>query len=569
MAVVAVRGVHKAISYAFCPSLVKFLPTTIGEFLRTSAEKHGQKPACISAYQDTVKTFEEIHRESRLLAAGFLATGLKPGDRIGIWGPNSYEWYLTMMAASAAGLVLVNVNPAYQASELEFCINKVGVKALVSAEQYKSQDYYSMVARIAPELEECLPGEIKAEKIPSLKSLMMISDKELPGTFRLKHLMDVGEEPKYQTHLDECADRVQFNDPCNIQFTSGTTGKPKAATLSHFNIVNNAYFVGRRIGYDQRPPVICLPVPLYHCFGCVMGALAGLIHGGTVVLPSPGFDPQAALQAVHSHRCNSIYGTPTMFVDMLHVNDFDSYDLKCLETGAMAGSPCPEPLVRQVIEEMHMKRFSIFFGMTETSPCSFQTFPEDSVEVRSTTVGKPTDHVECLVVDDNEEVVNQGDTGEIWIRGYCNFLGYWGDEEKTKEILTPAGWLKTGDLGILDDKGYLRVVGRKKDLIIRGGENIYPKEIEEFLHTHPDIAEVQVVGVPDPRMGEELCAWVRLKDKRTVLPEEIHAYCRGKISHFKIPKYILIKDKFPMTVTGKVQKYAIKSMTISELGLQQ
>ncbi|XP_065582419.1 medium-chain acyl-CoA ligase ACSF2, mitochondrial-like [Artemia franciscana] len=557
-------------SYVHGPSDRPLLGLNVGQVIDEAAEKYGDREGAVFVHQGIRKSFYQLKEEANILAAGLICIGLKRGDRIGIWGPNSYEWLLTQYAAAKAGLVLVNVNPAYQPNELLYCINKVEMAALVTAESFKFQHYYELISSVVPEIEHSSPGEIQSKHAPSLKSVIMISDVEHRGTFKFSDLL-LSSSKDLLSQVETVQKKVQFDEPANIQFTSGTTGYPKGATLSHHNIVNNAYLFGFRIGYHEQEHRICLPNPLYHCFGCVAGSLAGPLHGAALIVPSSGFNPEKALEAIHTERCTSLYGTPTMFVDMIHAFDLSNakFDVSSLSTGAMAGAPCPEELVKGVINKLHMRDFIVMYGMTETSPVSLQCFNSDPPEVKSTTVGYPTEHVEIKIVNEEGEITPINTAGEICVRGHCNMLYYWNDEDKTKEIIAEDRWLKTGDIGVIDENGYGQIVGRVKDMIIRGGENIYPREIEEFLYTHPEVMEAHVCGVPDERMGEEVCAWIRLTRNSSTTEEILRNYCNHKISHFKIPRYWFFTDEFPKTVTGKIQKYKMKEISIKHFDLNQ
>jgi fatty-acyl-CoA synthase len=538
---------------------------TIGEALAEAAARWGDREALVSAHQGVRLTFRELLERADAVAAGFLALGLQPGDRVGIWSPNRAEWAITQFAAARAGLILVTVNPAYRLSEVEYTINKVGVKALVCAEQLKTSDYVGMIETLAPELGGAEPGRLKAARLPTLIAAIKIGGDRRPGW------LDFDDLPRLAgaTECDELArigPTLQAGEAINIQFTSGTTGLPKGATLSHRNILNNGLFVGRAIGL-QAGDRLCIPVPLYHCFGMVMGNLACITHGATMVYPSDAFDPLAVLRTVRDERCTGLYGVPTMFIAMLGHPEFETFDLSSLRTGCMAGSPCPVEVMKQVIGRMHMQAVTIAYGMTETSPVSFQTGDDDPLERRVSTVGRVQPHLECKVVGPDGETVPRGETGELCTRGYSVMLGYWDDRERTAEAVDAEGWMHTGDLATLDAEGYGNIVGRLKDMVIRGGENVYPREVEEFLYRHPKVEDVTVVGVPDDRYGEELCAWVRLKPGERAEAEEIAAFCRGEIAHYKIPLYIRFVDAFPMTVTGKIQKFMIRDQMIKDLGL--
>ncbi len=538
---------------------------TIGEALADAARRWPDREALVAAHQGVRLTFAELDDLAGALAAGLLALGLEPGDRIGVWSPNKAEWALTQFAAARAGLILVTINPAYRLSEVEYTINKVAVKALVCAERLKTSDYVGMIEALAPELAASASGALNAARLPTLKAVIKIGGEARPGWLdfdavaRLARSSDVA-------RLAVIGATLSASDPINIQFTSGTTGLPKGATLSHRNILNNGYFVGRAIGLREGDR-LCIPVPLYHCFGMVMGNLACLTHGATMVYPSDAFDPVAVMETVQAEGCTGLYGVPTMFIAVLGHPDFASYDLSTLRTGCMAGSPCPVEVMKQVIGRMHMADVTIAYGMTETSPVSFQTGEGDPLERRVSTVGRVQPHLECKVVGLDGRTLPRGEAGELCTRGYSVMLGYWDDPERTAEAVDAGGWMHTGDLATIDAEGYGNIVGRLKDMVIRGGENVYPREVEEFLYRHPKIEDVTVVGVPDTRFGEELCAWIRLKPGETADAEEIAAFCRGEIAHYKIPRYIRFVEAFPMTVTGKVQKYMIRNQMIEELDL--
>jgi len=536
---------------------------TIGESLAAAARAWPEALALVSVAQGVRLTYGELLDRVDNLARGFLGLGLEPGDRVAIWSPNKAEWTLTQYAAARCGLILVTINPAYQAAELDYTLNKVGVRALVAAEAFKASRYCEMMEALAPEIATAAPGRLACARAPSLQMVIQIDGAPRPGWIPFA---EVARGAADEGRLEAIARDLRADDPINIQFTSGTTGLPKGATLSHRNILNNGYFVGRAIGLSAGDR-LCAPVPLYHCFGMVMANLGCLTHGAAVVYPTEGFEPLAVLETVAAERCTALYGVPTMFIAELAEPRFAEFDLSSLRTGIMAGSPCPIEVMRQVIDRMGMDGVTIAYGMTETSPVSLQTALDDPVDRRVATVGRVQPHVEVKIVDEAGMTVARGIAGEICTRGYSVMLGYWDDPEKTAAVLDAEGWMHTGDLGVLDEAGYGRIVGRIKDMVIRGGENIYPREVEEFLYGHPAIEDVQVVGVPDDRFGEELCAWVRLKPGVAAQEEEIHLYCRGQIAHYKIPRYVRFVDSFPMTVTGKVQKYLIRQAMIEELGL--
>ena len=543
------------------PSGPPLTDRTIGRALIDAADQWGERDALISVHQDVRLTWCELLERTDRLASSLIALGLQPGDRIGIWSPNCVEWVLTQFAAARAGLILVTINPAYRLREAEYTFNKVEVRALVAAERFKSSDYLEMVETLAPELADSAPGHLKSAKLPSLEMAIKLGASPRAGWINFD---DLASRAVSSDELNRRAQTLDAHDAINIQFTSGTTGLPKGATLSHHNILNNGFFVGAAQDFtvDDR---LCIPVPLYHCFGMVMGVLACLTHGSAMVFPSDAFDPAAVLKAVQQERCTALYGVPTMFIAELSEPDFDQYDLSSLRTGIMAGAVCPEPVMREVIERMHMSEVTIGYGMTETSPISFQTDPDDPLEKRVETVGRVQPHLECKLVDENGEIVPVGTPGELCTKGYSVMIGYWDDPQKTAEAIDADGYMHSGDLATFDEQGFAEIVGRIKDMIIRGGENIYPKEIEEYLLGHPKVEDVAVVGLPDARYGEEVCAWVRLEAGEAMDEAELRAFCKDQIAHYKIPRYIRFVDAFPMTVTGKVQKFLIREAMVAEL----
>ena len=553
------------LSYVNGASTQPLLGLTIGAAFDATCAAHPDVPALISRHQKIRWTYAQMQERVDALAAGLLALGLEPGDRIGIWAPNCAEWAVTQFATAKAGLILVNINPAYRLSEAEYALNKVGCKALVTAVAHKTSEYLHMLRELAPELSAARPGDLRAARLPALRLVITLGEQEHEGCLAFHQACDAG-TPADAARLAEIGPGLQFDDAINIQFTSGTTGFPKGATLSHHNILNNGYFVAEAIGL-QVGERLCIPVPLYHCFGMVMGNLGCITHAATMVYPSEGFDPLAVLEAVEAEACAALYGVPTMFIAMLGCERFGEFDLTSLRTGIMAGSPCPIEVMKQVIDKMHMPQVTIAYGMTETSPVSFQSGADDSLEVRVATVGHVHPHLEVKIVDEAGRVVPRGATGELCTRGYSVMLGYWDDPERTAEALDAAGWMHTGDLATLDADGCGNIVGRIKDMVIRGGENVYPREIEEYLYRHPAIADVQVIGVPDKKYGEELCAWIVLKPGETLTAEAVCDFCRGQIAHYKIPRHIRFVEGFPTTVTGKVQKFAMREAMIAELGL--
>ena len=558
------RQVDSFVRGAGAPPLIE---QTIDQALCATIARAPDALLLISRHQDVRWTYREFGGRAAQLAAGFVALGLERGDRVGIWAPNCAEWALTQFATAKAGLVLVNINPAYRLSEVEYTLNKVGVRALIAAERFKTSDYAGMVETLAPEIARAAPGRLESKRLPHLKIVAKIGGERRPGWFDFEDIAQLADKASHDK-LAGFADRLAPNDAINIQFTSGTTGLPKGATLSHRNILNNAYFVGLNLNLAAGDR-LCVPVPLYHCFGMVMGNLACVVHGATIVYPAAGFDAQSVLETVEAERCTALYGVPAMFIAELEHPHFARYDLSSLRTGIMAGAPCPIEIMRRVIDKMHMRDVTIAYGMTETSPVSFQSSAEDSLERRVSTVGRIQPHLEVKIIGEDGAVVARGSRGELCTRGYSVMLGYWDDEDKTRAAVDAEGWMHTGDLATIDDEGFCNIVGRLKDMVIRGGENVYPREIEEFLFRHPKIEDVQVVGVPDEKYGEELCAWIKLRAGESATPDEIKAFCQGQIAHYKIPRYIRFVDSFPMTVTGKIQKFAMREAMIRELGLRE
>ncbi len=540
----------------------QLLYETIGSVFDRVAADHPDTTALVVCHQGIRWSYRELKEQVDRLATGLLALGIEPGDRVGIWGPNSYEWIMTQFATAKIGAILVNVNPAYRLFELEFVLNKVGCKAIIAAEKFKSSEYLNMLNSLAPELSSCEPGYLRAVKVPQLETVIRMGQSSSPGMFNFSEVCNLGSK-RDQKRLQQLATELAPDDAINIQFTSGTTGNPKGATLTHCNILNNGYYAATsmRLTPDDR---LCMPVPLYHCFGMVLGVLACLTSGATIVLPNPVYDPVTTLQAVATEKCTALHGVPTMFVTELDHPDFASFDMSSLRTGIIAGAPCPEELMKRIISDMNMENVLIGYGQTELSPVNHMTLPEDSLENRTQTVGRPIPYIEVKIVDENNRVLPIGEQGEICTRGYSVMKGYWDDDEKTAETIVD-GWLHSGDLGTMNEHGYVRITGRIKDMIIRGGENIYPREIEEFLFTNPKITEVQVFGVEDPKMGEEVCAWIQLKDGATASEQEIRDFCKGQISHYKIPRYVRFVDEFPMTVTGKIRKIEMRAIMAEEL----
>jgi fatty-acyl-CoA synthase len=540
-------------SYAHGTSEKPLLGETIGACLDRIAGRFGERDALISCHQRIRFTYGELHREVERVACGLLSLGVERGDRVGVWSSNCAEWLIAQYALAKVGAIMVNINPAYRLRELEHALSQSGVSVLIAAQAFRGANYVEMLEQVAP-------------KLSSLKTLVYLGASRAGSGMMWDDLL-AGASAVPISQLREREALLQFDDPVSIQYTSGTTGNPKGAMLSHHNILNNGFFVGEQIHYspDDR---ICVPVPFYHCFGCVLGNLAALTHGSAVVLPSESFDTEACLRTVQEERCTSLYGVPTMFIAQLDHPAFSRYRLDSLRTGIMAGAPCPVEVMRQVIERMHMPEVTICYGMTETAPVSFQSSPHDRIEARVSTIGTVHPHVECKIVDPQTgQIVPRGQRGELCTRGYLVMLGYWNDAKATTAAIDGARWMHTGDLAIMREDGYVNIVGRLKDMIIRGGENIYPREIEEFLYTHPKISDIQVIGVPDKKYGEEVCAWIRLREGQHATEDEIRDYCRGKIATFKIPRFIRFTTEFPMTVTGKIQKFRMREQMVKELGL--
>jgi fatty-acyl-CoA synthase len=547
-----------ALSYSHGASAQPLLGETIGDNLRRMAVIHPASEALVDVPTGGRWTYSQLDADTDTLAIGLLAAGISKGDRVGIWAPNRAEWVLLQYATAKIGAILVNINPAYRSHELAYVLRQSGVRLLVSAENFKTSDYRAMIDEVRGTLD-------------ALERVIYLGSADWDALFDASSDGGVGVGSADGADRDALAARsatLAFDDPINIQYTSGTTGFPKGATLSHHNILNNAYFVGAGCRYSDKDRV-CVPVPFYHCFGMVMGNLGSTTHGACIVIPAPGFDPAATLAAVQAEKCTSLYGVPTMFIAELALPDFASYDLSSLRTGIMAGSPCPVEVMKRVLTEMHMTEVTICYGMTETSPVSTQTTADDDTDRRVSTVGQVHPHLEVKVIDPETGVVlPRGSRGELCTRGYSVMLGYWNEPERTAEAIDAARWMHTGDLAVMDDAGYLNIVGRIKDMVIRGGENIYPREVEEFLYTHPSIEDVQVIGVPDAKYGEELCAWVKLRPGSELTAEEVREFCTGKIAHYKIPRYVRVTESFPMTVTGKVQKFRMRETSVAELGLE-
>jgi fatty-acyl-CoA synthase len=553
-------------SYVHGADIRPLLGETIGACFTRTVATWGNRPGLIVRQQGVRWTYRELGDRVNAFAAGLLALGIEPGERVAIWAPNCAEWVIAQFATAKAGIILVNINPAYRLSELEYALNKVGCRALITATAFKSSDYIGMVNTLAPELAASAPGRLNAARLPDLRTVIQIGGPKAPGVYGFDHVLHMGTAAE-RAKLSELARTLQFDDAVNIQFTSGTTGAPKGATLTHHNILNNGYFLGEAMRFTEQDRV-CIPVPLYHCFGMVIGNLACITHGAAMVFPGEGFDPLATLQTVAEERCTALYGVPTMFIAELEHPEFSSFDLSSLRTGMMAGAPCPIEVMRRCIDTMHLTEITIGYGMTETSPVSFQTTTDDPLERRVSTVGRVHPHLEVKIVDADGRIVPRGERGELCTRGYSVMLGYWNDEERTRQAIDAAGWMHTGDLGVIDAEGYCNIVGRIKDVVIRGGENVYPREVEEFLYRHPKIEDVQIFGVPDPKYGEELCAWIKLRAGTELTEDEVRDFCRNQIAHYKIPRHIRFVEEFPMTVTGKMQKFIMRAKMEQELGTQ-
>ena len=538
-----------AIAYASGTSAVPLLGQTIGENLEATAARFPDRDALVVPFQGIRLSYAELDRAVDRLARGLLALGIERGDRVGIWSPNNAEWVIVQYATAKVGAILVNLNPAYRTSEVQYALAQSGCRLLVAATEFKSSDYRSMIAEVAPELR-------------GLERTVYL------GTPDWDEVL-AGGETLPEEALTGRAALLGFDDPINIQYTSGTTGFPKGATLTHHNILNNGFFIGERCKYTEQDRV-CIPVPFYHCFGMVLGNLACTTHGAAMVVPAPAFDPEATLRTIAAERCTSLYGVPTMFIAELTLPGFADFDLSSLRTGIMAGSPCPVEVMKQCLSAMHMEEVTICYGMTETAPVSTQTDVDDPVDMRVGSVGRVHPHVEIKIVDPTTGLaVQRGQSGELCTRGYSVMTGYWNDPERTEEAIDVARWMHTGDLATMDGEGYVNIVGRIKDMIIRGGENVYPREIEEFLYGHPDIVDVQVIGVPDGKYGEEIMAWVRVRPGASLTVEDLAAYCKGRIAHYKVPRYLHVADEFPMTVTGKIQKFKMRETSIALLGLEE
>ena len=556
---------QERLSYAYGTSSQPLLGMTIGEKFDQACQQYANQDAVVSVHQNVRLSYKQLQAQVNAFACSLLQLGLEKGDRIAIWSPNCVEWTITQFAAFKAGIILVNLNPAYKSSELEYVLNKVSCKALVIASQFKSSNYQEILTKIAPEITQSTSKLVSAKRLPHLKHIIKIDEEAYAGIHRFADLLPEP-TPVQLDQLQAIAADLQFDETINIQFTSGTTGNPKGTMLTHNNILNNGYFVGEAIHLTPQDRV-CISVPLFHCFGMVMGNLACITHGSAMIYPSAVFNPLDTLKTIQQEKCTAAYGVPTMFIALLEHEQFDEFDLSSLRTGIMAGSPCPREIMQRVIERMHMSEITICYGMTETAPVSAQSSTSDSMERRVGTVGRVHPHLEIKIVDENGKVVPRGKLGELCVRGYSVMLGYWEDNDKTGEVIDVAKWMHTGDIAEMDDEGFVKIKGRIKDVVIRGGENLFPKEIEDFLYTHPDVSDVQVIGLPDARYGEELCACIILHDHHQANEEEIRKYCAEHISHNKVPRYVRFFTEFPMTASGKAQKFKLQEFMRQELNL--
>jgi fatty-acyl-CoA synthase len=545
--------------------VVPLIEMTIGNKFDEIVAQNPDHPAIVVVHQEIRWTYGEFQEQVNKLATGLLALGIEKGDRVGIWSPNRIEWVLTQFATAKIGAIMVCVNPAYRLFELEYVLNKVECKAIIAAEVFKTSEYLVMLENLAPELANCAPGALKSEKLPHLTTVIRMGEGKSPGMFNFDDVMEKGGAEE-TSQLTAIASKLDPDDHINIQFTSGTTGTPKGATLSHKNILNNAYFTAKSMNLtsDDR---LCIPVPLYHCFGMVLGTLCCVSIGATMVFPGEAFEPNATLKAVADEKCTALHGVPTMFIAQLDLPNFKVYDVSAVRTGVIAGSTCPVDLMNRLIKDMELTEIVIGYGQTECSPINTATAIDDTFEQRVSTVGRAHFNWEQKIVREDGSTADIGEQGEICSRGYGVMAGYWNEEERTAETIDKEGYLHSGDLGEMDSDGYVKVTGRIKDMIIRGGENIYPREVEEYLYTHPEIAEAQVFGIPDAKYGEQVCAWVQLRPGSSLTAEGVREYCAGQITHFKVPKFVKIVDEYPMTVTGKMQKFVMRDKMSEELGL--
>lgn len=543
------------------------LAKTIGQAFDHTASRFADREALVVRHQQIRYTWQQLADSVDQHAKAFMALGMKTGDRLGIWAPNCAQWCIAQFASAKVGVILVNINPAYRTSELEYVLRQSGCQWLICADAFKTSNYHEMLGDLLPDLAHQAPGQLNSERLPDLHGVISLAAQPPGGFLAWGNLAALAEGVSEQEYLAR-QHSLQFDQPVNIQYTSGTTGFPKGATLSHYNILNNGYMVGESLGLTEHDRMV-IPVPLYHCFGMVMGNLGCVTHGSTMIYPNDAFDPLLTLSTVSEERATALYGVPTMFIALLDHPQRGEFDLSSLRTGIMAGATCPIEVMRRVINEMHMSEVQIAYGMTETSPVSLQTGPDDELELRVTTVGRTQPQLESKIIDEHGCVVPRGQIGELCTRGYSVMLGYWGNPSATSDAIDPAGWMHTGDLATMDERGYVCIAGRNKDMIIRGGENIYPRELEEFFFTHPAVADVQVIGIPDDRYGEEIVAWIKFHPGHSASDVELQQWCKSRIAHFKTPRYFRFVDEFPMTVTGKVQKFRMREISIEELRTRQ
>jgi fatty-acyl-CoA synthase len=565
-----------ALSYQHGPTDQPLIEKTVGSYFDEVASRFGGSEALVSRHQGVRMTYTQLRERVNELAVALLGFGVQKGDRVGIWSPNNAEWVLSQFATAKVGAILVNVNPAYRVQELEYALNQSGISLLITAKQFKTSDYHWMIAQLAPEIRK-LPKigadqEIKAARVPALRRIVTLSnggEPSPPSMLSWERFLEIGTMNSSPAELKERERILEYFDPINIQYTSGTTGFPKGATLTHYGILNNGFFVGEEMKFTNHDR-LCIPVPFYHCFGMVLGNLACVTHGATMVLPSDAFSSDMVLRTVEEEKCTALHGVPTMFIAELNDPNFAQFDLNSLRTGVMAGSPCPVEVMKRVISEMNMREITICYGMTETSPVSFQTRLDDPLELRISTVGRTLPHVEAKVIESlTGNTVTCGTAGELCVRGYLVMLKYWNSPDATRDAIDSEGWMHTGDLAVMQAFGYLNIVGRTKDMISRGGEKIFPREVEDFLYTHRKVADVQVIGVPSKKYGEEVMAWVKLKAGQTATAEELQEFCKTRIAYFKVPSYFKFTDSFPMTVTGKIQKFKMREISTKELGLEE
>ena len=570
------REPGSSLSYDRGTTEVPLIEKTIGKLFDEVASMNEDHEALVSRHQALRFTYGQLRGKVNELAVALLGFGVKKGDRVGIWSPNNAEWVLTQFATAKIGAILVNINPAYRVQELEYALNQSSVSFLITAKQFKTSDYHWMISELAPEIRK-LPTigrgmEIKAARVPALRRIVTLGnsgERSPPSMLSWERFLEIGTMNASETDLKEREEKLGFNDPINIQYTSGTTGFPKGATLTHYGILNNGFFAGEEMRFTHRDR-LCIPVPFYHCFGMVLGNLACVTHGATMVLPGDAFSAETVLTAVQEERCTALHGVPTMFIAELDHPNFKQFNLSSLRTGIMAGSPCPVEVMKKVISDMGIREITICYGMTETSPVSFQTRIDDPLELRVSTVGRAHPHVEAKVIAPlTGDTVPRGTAGELCVRGYLVMLKYWNNPDATKEAVDSEGWMHTGDLALMQENGYVNIVGRTKDMISRGGEKIFPREVEDFLYTHPKISDVQVIGIPSRKYGEEVMAWVKLKPGESATAEELQEYCKGKIAYYKVPAYFKFTDTFPMTVTGKIQKFKMREISTKELGLEE